>query len=554
MVKYTHLSGNSLLSNSLLNKGTAFSKDERSEFNLQGLIPKKVETLDEQNERISSQLNRFTSNEAKHVFLRNLQDTNEHLYYYYLINNIESTLPLIYTPTVGYACQHFSEIWRKPRGLFISWEERENIDSILHNIQQDDIKVIVVTDGERILGLGDQGIGGMGIPIGKLSLYTACGGISPTVCLPITLDVGTNNQQLLDNPLYIGSRHKRISGGDYWEFMEDFITAIKRRWPNVLLQFEDFALKQATPLLQKYRSKICCFNDDIQGTAAVALGTIKSACTFKNKRISEQTLLFVGAGSAGCGIAELLVKELKENGLSESSARRKIYLIDKNGLLLKDSPELTDFQYKLAKDRDELKFTPDGMSLEELVCEIKPTVLIGVSGVQGLFTEGVVKKMHSHCEKPVILPLSNPTSQSEARPEDIMEWTNGDALIATGSPFPHFKFNGKDYAIAQCNNSYIFPGIGLGIMVSGARQITDNMFLAASNILAESSTDQRDEISGLLPHISIIRDLSKKIAISVAIAAIKDGVAPAVTVPEIIDRIKSEFWIPEYSQYKRISF
>lgn len=554
MVKYTHLSGSSLLSNSLLNKGTAFSKDERSEFNLQGLIPKKVETLDEQNERISSQLNRFTSNEAKHVFLRNLQDTNEHLYYYYLINNIESTLPLIYTPTVGYACQHFSEIWRKPRGLFISWEERENIDSILHNIQQDDIKVIVVTDGERILGLGDQGIGGMGIPIGKLSLYTACGGISPTVCLPITLDVGTNNQQLLDNPLYIGSRHKRISGGDYWEFMEDFITAVKRRWPNVLLQFEDFALKQATPLLQKYRSKICCFNDDIQGTAAVALGTIKSACTFKNKRISEQTLLFVGAGSAGCGIAELLVKELKENGLSESSARRKIYLIDKNGLLLKDSPELTDFQYKLAKDRDELKFTPDGMSLEELVCEIKPTVLIGVSGVQGLFTEGVVKKMHSHCEKPVILPLSNPTSQSEARPEDIMEWTNGDALIATGSPFPHFKYNGKDYAIAQCNNSYIFPGIGLGIMASGARQVTDNMFLAASNILAESSTDQCDEVSGLLPHISLIRDLSKKIAISVAIAAIKDGVAPAVTVPEIIDRIKSEFWIPEYSQYKRISF
>lgn len=554
MVKYTHLSGSSLLSNSLLNKGTAFSKDERSEFNLQGLIPKKVETLDEQNERISSQLNRFTSNEAKHVFLRNLQDTNEHLYYYYLINNIESTLPLIYTPTVGYACQHFSEIWRKPRGLFISWEERENIDSILHNIQQDDIKVIVVTDGERILGLGDQGIGGMGIPIGKLSLYTACGGISPTVCLPITLDVGTNNQQLLDNPLYIGSRHKRISGGDYWEFMEDFITAVKRRWPNVLLQFEDFALKQATPLLQKYRSKICCFNDDIQGTAAVALGTIKSACTFKNKRISEQTLLFVGAGSAGCGIAELLVKELKENGLSESSARRKIYLIDKNGLLLKDSPELTDFQYKLAKDRDELKFTPDGMSLEELVCEIKPTVLIGVSGVQGLFTEGVVKKMHSHCEKPVILPLSNPTSQSEARPEDIMEWTNGDALIATGSPFPHFKYNGKDYAIAQCNNSYIFPGIGLGIMVSGARQVTDNMFLAASNILAESSTDQCDEVSGLLPHISLIRDLSKKIAISVAIAAIKDGVAPAVTVPEVIDRIKSEFWIPEYSQYKRISF
>ncbi|ENP3611516.1 NAD-dependent malic enzyme [Salmonella enterica] len=549
MTRYTHLSGTSLIGNSLLNKGTAFTTSERQEFNLNGLLPAKIESLEEQVKRVDYQINRFVSDEAKHVFLRNLQDTNETLFYQYIIKHMNSSLPLIYTPTVGYACKHYSEIWRKSRGLFISWEDRSNIDSILRNISVENIKIIVVTDGERILGLGDLGIGGMGIPVGKLSLYSACGGIDPQNCLPVMLDVGTNNESLLDNPMYMGARHKRISDDEYYNFIDIFINAVEKRWPDILLQFEDFALRHATPLLKKYHDQICCFNDDIQGTAAVTLGTLRSACHKKKQKLSEQIIMFVGAGSAGCGIAELIISAMKTEGLDEATARSHIFMVDKDGLLLKDSPGLTDFQYHLAHMREKLNFNPDNENIEGFISKIKPSVLIGVSGVSGLFSEGTIKRMHSFCAEPIIFPLSNPTSQAEAFPEDIIKWTNGCAIVATGSPFKPVIYNGKERVIPQCNNAYIFPGIGLGVIISGAVRVTQNMFIAASQTLANFA----DVEHNLLPDISSIRQLSKNIAEAVATAAIADMVAPAASINTLRERIENTFWKPEYADYKRIS-
>lgn len=548
-MKSTYLSGVSLINNALLNKGTAFSIAERCEFNLCGLIPDRVETLDEQVQRVKIQLERFNTSDARHVFLRNLQDTNETLFYKYITSHLEETLPLIYTPTVGYACQHYSEIWRKPRGLFISWEERENIDSILRNIPLNDIRVIVVTDGERILGLGDQGIGGMGIPVGKLSLYSACGGIDPKICLPVVLDVGTNNESLLDNPLYMGARHHRIPDNEYYLFLEKFIVAVEKRWPGILLQFEDFALKHATPLLRKYQDRVCCFNDDIQGTAAVTLGTLQAACRRKKQTLSSQTIMFVGAGSAGCGIADLVVSAMISEGLDEQDARSRIYMVDKGGLLLKDEQALTDFQAPFAWSKEQLGFSSKNKSLEELISEVKPSILIGVSGVPGVFTEQAIKQMYAHCEKPVIFPLSNPTSRSEAMPSDLIEWTDGNAIVATGSPFRPVEYNGSNIIISQCNNIYIFPGVGLGVLISGAKRITRNMFLASAKALASFEyNDQR-----LLPDIGNIHDISRSIALSVALAAMADGVARSQTLPALIQILESTFWRPEYDEYHRTS-
>ncbi|MGU6965085.1 NAD-dependent malic enzyme [Salmonella enterica subsp. enterica serovar Poona] len=549
VMKSTYLSGISLINNALLNKGTAFSIAERCEFNLCGLIPDRVETLDEQVQRVKIQLERFNTSDARHVFLRNLQDTNETLFYKYITSHLEETLPLIYTPTVGYACQHYSEIWRKPRGLFISWEERENIDSILRNIPLNDIRVIVVTDGERILGLGDQGIGGMGIPVGKLSLYSACGGIDPKICLPVVLDVGTNNESLLDNPLYMGARHHRIPDNEYYLFLEKFIVAVEKRWPGILLQFEDFALKHATPLLRKYQDRVCCFNDDIQGTAAVTLGTLQAACRRKKQTLSSQTIMFVGAGSAGCGIADLVVAAMISEGLDEQDARSRIYMVDKGGLLLKDEQALTDFQAPFAWSKEQLGFSSKNKSLEELISEVKPSILIGVSGVPGVFTEQAIKQMYAHCEKPVIFPLSNPTSRSEAMPSDLIEWTDGNAIVATGSPFRPVEYNGSNIIISQCNNIYIFPGVGLGVLISGAKRITRNMFLASAKALASFEyNDQR-----LLPDIGNIHDISRSIALSVALAAMADGVALSQTLPALIQILESTFWRPEYDEYHRTS-
>lgn len=558
---YIPFAGPALLEAPLLNKGSAFTQRERQQFNLEGLLPYNIETIEEQKARVYHQLCSFQSAIDKHIFLRNIQDTNETAYFRLVTDHLVEIMPLIYTPTVGLACQQFSKIYRRKRGLFISYPDRDRIDDMLQNATKQNVKVIVVTDGERILGLGDQGIGGMGIPIGKLALYTACGGISPAYTLPITLDVGTNNSNLLDDPMYMGWRHPRITGEDYYDFVDQFIQAVKLRWPNVLLQFEDFAQDHATPLLNRYRDQLCCFNDDIQGTAAVTVGTLMAACLAKGEKLSEQRIVFAGAGSAGCGIADHIVKQMLAEGVSYEDAHKRIFLISRDGLLQSNSVGLFDFQRSFCTPEalvDTWTLThsksEDVINLLDVVINTKPTVLIGVSGQAGLFTKAVIEAMQAHCERPIVLPLSNPTSQAEGQPVDILRWTAGKAMIATGSPFAAVDMGDKHYEIAQCNNSYIFPGIGLGVITAKAERITDNMMMAASQTLAASSPIVKEGSGALLPPLNAIRDVSKVIAKAVILQAIADGVALPIPVELIEEKIDSNFWQPEYREYRRTSF
>ncbi|MFT4608999.1 MAG: malate dehydrogenase (oxaloacetate-decarboxylating) [Cellvibrionaceae bacterium] len=553
---YIPHSGPSLLETPLLNKGSAFSAQERVSFNLTGLIPPRYESIEEQVERAYMQYSSFDEPINKHIYLRAIQDNNETLYYRLIKEHINEMMPIIYTPTVGDACEQFSDIYRSSRGLFISYSERHQMDDILRNATKRKVKVIVVTDGERILGLGDQGIGGMGIPIGKLSLYTACGGISPAYTLPVMLDVGTNNEKLLVDPMYMGARHKRIGQKEYDEFVDMFISAVQRRWPEVMLQFEDFAQPNAMPLLERYREKICCFNDDIQGTAAVAVGTILAACKSKNTMISQQRVAFVGAGSAGCGIAEMIVKQMCSEGISDSQARRQVLMIDRFGLLTEGMQGLRDFQQRLVQSTKSLEawtFSGDYASLLDVVNCAKPDILIGVSGQAGLFSELVIRSMKKHCDLPIIFPLSNPSRQVEATPEQVIEWTDGQVIIATGSPFKPVEYKGKVYPIAQCNNSYIFPGIGLGVIVAEASLISDAMLMVTSATLAEASPLAINGGGALLPAISDIAGLSKKIAFEVAKVAMQEGLALEVSDEVIYERIEKNFWLPEYRPYKRVS-
>ncbi|KHT01541.1 malate dehydrogenase [Pectobacterium brasiliense] len=546
-----------LLEFPLLNKGSAFTEEERANFNLHGLLPEAVETIEEQAERAWRQYQEFKHDIEKHVYLRNIQDTNETLFYRLLDGHLSEMMPIIYTPTVGEACEHFSDIYRRARGLFISYPNRAHIDDMLQNATKQNVKVIVVTDGERILGLGDQGIGGMGIPIGKLSLYTACGGISPAYTLPVVLDVGTNNPQRLNDPLYMGWRHPRITDDEYYEFVDEFIQAVKRRWPNVLLQFEDFAQKNATPLLNRYRDEICSFNDDIQGTAAVAIGSLIAASRAAGTQLRDQTVAFLGAGSAGCGIAEQIVAQMKSEGLSEEEARARVFMVDRFGLLTDKLPNLLDFQSKLVQKSELLAdwdCNSDAISLLEVVRNAKPTILIGVSGQPGLFTEEIIREMHKHCARPIVMPLSNPTSRVEARPEDIIRWTEGAALVATGSPFAPVNYQGKIFPIAQCNNSYIFPGIGLGVLASGAKRITDGMLMAASRALADCSPLANNGEGALLPDLSDIQQVSKRIALEVGKAAQLQGAAVVTSSDALQKAIEHNFWQPQYRSYKRTSF
>lgn len=553
---YTAYSGPALLETPLLNKGSAFNETERKIFNLMGLLPTRYETIEEQVERAYMQYSSFTDPLNKHIYLRNIQDTNETLFFKLLQQHIEEMMPIIYTPTVGDACEKFSDIYRSSRGLFISYKERHNLDDILRNVTKPKVKVIVVTDGERILGLGDQGIGGMGIPIGKLSLYTACGGISPAYTLPITLDVGTNNQKLLDDPMYMGARHERIAQDQYDEFIQLFMEAVKRRWPESMVQFEDFAQPNAMPILNKYRDEYCCFNDDIQGTAAVALGTLLAACRMKNKKLSDMRVAFVGGGSAGCGIAEMLIQQMRHEGMSENDARKRIYMLDRLGLITEGQTGLRDFQAKLAQRPDDIvdwAIAGDYASLFEVVQHAKPDILIGVSGVPGLFTQKVIELMAQHHELPIIFPLSNPSRQVEAHPLDVIKWTQGKVIIATGSPFGEVEYEGNACHVAQCNNSYIFPGIGLGVIVSKASVISDEMIMASSNTLADVSPLANTGKGGLLPPLTEITELSKSIAFKVAKVAMQQGHALTVSDEELKGRIDKYFWSPEYRQYKRTS-
>ncbi|BET96308.1 NAD-dependent malic enzyme [Xenorhabdus taiwanensis] len=554
---YIPYAGPILLEFPLLNKGSAFTEEERRHFNLHGLLPQAVETIEEQAERAYRQYVDFKNDIDRHIYLRNIQDTNETLFYRLLDAHLSEMMPIIYTPTVGAACEHFSDIYRRARGLFISYPNRAYIDDMLQNATKQNVKVIVVTDGERILGLGDQGIGGMGIPIGKLSLYTSCGGISPAYTLPVVLDAGTNNPQRLNDPLYMGWRHPRITGKEYDEFVDEFIQAVKRRWPNVLLQFEDFAQNNAMPLLNRYRDELCSFNDDIQGTAAVALGSLIAASRAAGRQLKDQTVAFLGAGSAGCGIAEQIIAQMKSEGLSDEQARARVFMVDRFGLLTDKLPNLLDFQSALVQKSVALQSwdaTSDSLSLMDVVRNAKPTVLIGVSGQSGLFTEEIIREMHKHCERPVVMPLSNPTSRVEARPEDIINWTEGKALVATGSPFAPVKYDGQEYPIAQCNNSYIFPGIGLGVIAAGAKRVTDDMLMAASRALADCSPLAQTGSGPLLPLIDDIQDVSRKIAKEVAKKAQIQGVAIVTSEDALDEAIERNFWKPEYRIYKRTSF
>ncbi|GAA0289261.1 NAD-dependent malic enzyme [Psychrosphaera haliotis] len=553
---YIHYAGPALIETPLLNKGTAFSKLERTNFNLMGLLPPRYESIEEQVERAYLQYSSFQEPINKHIYLRAIQDSNETLFFKLVNQHIAEMMPIIYTPTVGDACEKFSDIYRSNRGLFISYTERDQMDDILRNATKQKVKVIVVTDGERILGLGDQGIGGMGIPIGKLSLYTACGGISPAYTMPITLDVGTNNPKLLNDPMYMGERHKRVSQYEYDAFVDKFITAAQKRWPGVMIQFEDFAQPNAMPLLKRYRNQVCCFNDDIQGTAAVTVGTLLAACRKKDKKLSEQNVTFVGAGSAGCGIAEQVIMQMVAEGLTDAEARKKVFMIDRFGLVTNGMNDLRDFQQALAQEsRDYESWEIEGQypSLVEVMENAKPGILIGVSGVPGLFSEQAIKTMYSNDNQPIIFPLSNPIKQIEAHPKDVISWTDGNAILATGSPFDVIEFEGKSFEIAQCNNAYIFPGIGLGVLAVGAKIISDEMIMASSETLAQNSPLVNKGEGALLPDLVDLPRLSKEIAFNVAKVAIEQGHALSITDEEIQNRIEKNFWTPEYRPYKRVS-
>ncbi|RXS42988.1 NAD-dependent malic enzyme [Idiomarina sp. 29L] len=553
---YIPYSGPNLLETPLLNKGSAFSKEERAAFNLTGLLPPRYESIEEQAERAYMQYKSFETPINKHIYLRAIQDNNETLFYRLLTDHLEEMMPIIYTPTVGDACEKFSDIYRSSRGLFISYSERDQLDDILRNATKQKVKVIVVTDGERILGLGDQGIGGMGIPIGKLSLYTACGGISPAYTLPVMLDVGTNNEKLLEDPMYMGARHKRIGQEEYDEFLDKFIKAVTKRWPGVMLQFEDFAQPNAMPLLRRYRDEVCCFNDDIQGTASVTVGTLLAACRQKGKKLSEQKVVFVGAGSAGCGIAEQVMIQMTAEGLTEEQAKKQIFMVDRYGLVVDTMDGLRDFQQALAQKTADLKdweYSGDYPSLLDVMHCAEPDILIGVSGQAGLFTEQVIEAMAKNVERPIIFPLSNPSKHVEAHPADVLKWTKGKAIVATGSPFGQVEYDGKIYPIAQCNNSYIFPGIGLGVLSVKANRVSDEMLRVASKTLAAASPSANGKGDALLPAFNDLTQLSKDIAFAVGKVAQQEGLALEIDDDTLRERIDNNFWKPEYRFYKRVS-
>ena len=546
----SNLQGAALLDNPLLNKGSAFSEEERDHYALGGLLPPHIDSIEDQVVRAYAAFKEADSDLHQHIYLRQLQDTNEVLFYRLLLDHIEEMLPIVYTPTVGTACERFSRIYRRPRGLFISYRHRGKIRKILANRPIKDIDVIVVSDGERILGLGDQGAGGMGIPIGKLSLYTLIGGIHPAKTLPIILDVGTNNQERLKDPLYLGWHHERISGKDYYDFVDEFVEAVHLEMPRVLLQWEDFATQHARPLLEKYRDQILTFNDDVQGTAAVALGAVLGALNATRQQLKDQTIVFLGAGSAGIGVADYLRTAMMKQGLTDEEASRRFYIVDKEGLLHDQRTDLLSEQKPYAQPYHEVAGWAHSMSgnigLADVMTEVSASILIGLSAVPGAFTKETIRMMASKVSRPIIFPLSNPTSRAEATAEDLVHWTGGRALIATGSPFEPVHYEGRVIPITQCNNVYIFPAVGLALVAGGATRVTDNMLVAAAEVLGSLSPAIKDPELPLLPALGEARDVALNIALAVALQAIADGVAPMMTKESLNTAIKSAQWAPHY--------
>lgn len=550
-----NVKGYELINNSVLNKGRSFTPDERAEFDLYGILPSAYFSLDEIVDKNYQIVMNTNTDLDKHIYLRNLQDRNETLFYALLNKYIEDIMPLIYTPTVGSACQNFAHIYRKSRGLFISYPDIDKIDTMLAHEQLDETDVIVVSDGERILGLGDQGAGGMGISIGKLSLYTACAGIPPHKTLPIVLDVGTDNETLLDDPLYLGWRNKRIRGQKYDDFINAFINAVKKRFPKILLHWEDFAQNNALRLLNKYREQLCTFNDDIQGTASVVVGSLLSACKSSGIELSKQKIIVVGAGSAGVGISNLILEAIVNQGVTREEAYRAFFLVDRSGLIT-DHIDSLDFQKPFSRSIDETNawnfVDRKNITLLETVQNAKATMIIGVCAQGGIFNKDVIEALAANCEKPIVFPLSNPTEKAEANPHDVLNWTNEKAIVGTGTAFPKYQSKDGLKRIDQVNNSYIFPGIGLGAIVVGASKITDKMFLIAAEELARFSPVKSESNYNFLPPLTEVRNIARNIAFKVAKEAVNSGLTSHESISdECINSMLDDYiWNPVYLPYK----
>jgi malate dehydrogenase (oxaloacetate-decarboxylating) len=552
-----HLSlrGTQLLDAPIFNKGTAFTDEERSAFGLHGLLPPQIETLGEQTARAYEAYRHKTDDLERHIYLRALQDTNEVLFYSLLNAHIEEMMPIVYTPVVALGCQQFSRIYRRPRGLFVSYPLRDSIPTLLRDRPHHDVDVIVVTDGERILGIGDQGVGGMGIPIGKLSLYSLIGGIHPARTLPVVLDVGTNNEDRLKAPEYLGWRHERVAGDAYYEFVDLFVRAVKQELPHTCLQWEDFANPHARPLLDRYRDQLLTFNDDIQGTAAVVFGALAGAVKASGRSLKDQQIVFFGGGAAAIGVADYLRMALVDSGLSEREARRRFWIVDLGGVLHAGRTDLSPEQRVYAQPVERVASWPRPSSgvidLETVIRNVDATILIGLSTQGGAFSESIVREMARKVDRPIIFPLSNPTDRSEAVPEDLLRWTNGRAIVATGSPFAPVEFAGRKIPIAQCNNVYVFPVVGLGLVASGARRVTDRMMMAAGRALGENSPAVSDPSAALLPALKDLRAIARQIAFAVGAEAQKAGLAPPTSPDELRDRIAATQWTPEYPHLVR---
>jgi len=543
-------SGAEILNLPTLNRGTAFTVEERESLGLHGLLPPQVETLDQQATRAYEAYRRKTDDLERHIYLRALQDTNEVLFYRLLLDHTDEMTPIVYTPVVAQACQQFSHIYRRARGLFISYPLRDSIPTLLRNRPNREVDIIVVTDGERILGIGDQGAGGMGIPIGKLSLYTLIGGIRPERTLPIVLDVGTNNQERLRDPEYLGWRHERVTGQAYFDFVDRFVRAVQQELPTVCLQWEDFATPHARPILERYRDELLTFNDDIQGTAAVALGAILGAVEVTGERLRDQQIVMLGAGSAGIGVADFLRGTMRDEGLSEEDARRRFWVVDKDGLLHSGRTDLTAEQRVYAQPRERVtdwpRSTNGAIGLADVIGRTDATILIGLSTVGGAFTEPIIREMARKVKRPIVFPLSNPTVRSEATAEDLVRWSDGRALVATGSPFAPVRLGARTIPIAQCNNVYIFPALGLAVVAARARRITDGMILAAARTLGTRSPALHDASASLLPGLADLRAVAAEIAVAVGLEAQRAGVAPKTSEAELRQRVLATQWMPAY--------
>jgi malate dehydrogenase (oxaloacetate-decarboxylating) len=545
------IKGSEILSHSLWNKGTAFTEAERESLGLTGLLPPRISTVEEQ---IHRSYQNYTSKRTpleKYDSLVGLMSRNELLFYQFAARYPAEILPIIYTPTVGDAAINYSRIYFHQRGLYLSYLIKDKLDEALANYPHDNVEVIVVTDGERILGLGDQGIGGMTIPIGKLSLYTLFGGIHPAKTLPIILDVGTNNPSLLKDDLYLGWQHPRLTGAEYDDFVDRFVKAVKKRYPKVLLQWEDFGKENARKLLDRYRDKILCFNDDIQGTAAVTVGALFAAVKVTKQKFTDQKIAILGGGSAGTGIADLIVKAMVDEGLPLEEACSRIYLIDIDGLIHFSSKQIFPAQRPYVQSQAAIKdwkLNSEHISLADVVANAHPTILIGVCAQGGAFTQPIIEEMARHTERPIIFPLSNPTSKAECTAEEAIQWTKGKAIIATGSPFQPVVYQGKTYTIGQCNNVYIFPAMGLGSLAAQATRVTDEMFLEAARTLATCSPALKDPTASLFPPIEQVRAVSRQIAIAVAKMACKEKVAKTA-LADIEDQVDAHIWTPHYPHY-----